>query len=89
MIDFITKSGSHYRVDLDARTVECIAPPEGAFPPRKVAHGASNDHFSGPEKPAVGRRYLAFWADPREVGHTFMRTTEVVFVGEAGEALAL
>lgn len=89
MIDFITKSGSHYRVDMAARTVECISPPESAFPPRRALHGADKD-CNGPDRPVLGRPYIAFWENPREHGHTFMRTSEVVFVGEpAGEGLAL
>ena len=82
MIDFITKSGSHYRVDLNARTVECVAPPESAFPARRT----TSDSL---EAPKLNMRFVAFWEVPDERGRVFLRTSEVVFIGEAGEALAL
>lgn len=76
MIDFYTKSGSHYRIDMAARTVECVAPPEVAFPARLVLRGMASD--SGPDVPVVGRPYIAFWSEPDELGRAFMRTSLVV-----------
>ena len=80
MIEFITQSGSTYRVDMSARTVECIEPPESAFPPRKVSE------LHGPYAPEVGKRYLAVWAQPNEHGHTIMRTSIVVDVEDMDAA---
>ena len=88
MIDYINRSGSHYRVDMAAANVECIDPPEAAFPARKAIHGA-DANGDGPDRPELGRPYIAFWAYPNDHGFFFMRTSEVVFIGEAGEALAL
>lgn len=72
MIEFITKSGSIYRINMSARTVECIEPPESAFPPRLVS-----TEFDL-AIPKVGARYIAVWAQPNEHGHTLMRTSIVV-----------
>lgn len=83
MIDFHTKSGSHYRIDMAARTVECIDPPEAAFPARRAAEGCLVE-------PALGAPFFSFWEKPDDHGRVFLRTSEVVFVGEpAGEGLAL
>ena len=54
--DFWTKSGTHYRADDVAQTLECIGP--DPFPPHKIV-------LAVPAIPdiAVGRRRRAVWAD--------------------------
>ena len=83
MIDFLTSSGSHYRVDPASRTVECLSPPDRAFGPRV----AKAETFRRPE---VGARFFAVWEEPDDRGRQYLRTSEIVFTGEALEpALAL
>lgn len=80
MIDFHTKSGSHYRIDMTAGTVECVAPPEVAFAARRVLRGMGSEH--GPDRPVVGRPYIAFWVEPDELGRAYLRTSNVREVEE-------
>ncbi|HMV33664.1 MAG TPA: hypothetical protein PKA50_16210 [Gemmatimonadales bacterium] len=83
MIDFITASGSHYRVNPETREVECLSPAASAFGPRT----ARADSFRLPE---VGARFFAVWEAPDEQGRLYLRTSEITFTGRAMEpALAL
>ena len=75
--DFWTKTGSHYRRDDVANTVECIGPEP--FPPHKVL--ATGVYSS----PTVGRRFVAVWATVGPTGKGIMHTSEVVRV-ERSEA---
>jgi hypothetical protein len=70
--DFWTKSGSHYRRDDVANTVECVGPEP--FPPHKVT---VTDAYS---PPTVGRRFVALWDGPGPVGKAVMHTSTVVRV---------
>ena len=75
--DFWTKSGSHYRRDDVANTVECIGPEP--FPPHKVTV------TSAYSPPTVGRRFVALWAGPGPTGKGVMHTSEVVRVEPRAE----
>jgi hypothetical protein len=70
--DFWTKSGSHYRRDDVANTVECVGPEP--FPPHKVLV------TSAYSPPTVGRRFVAVWDGEGPVGKAVMHTSTVVRV---------
>jgi hypothetical protein len=69
--DFWIKSGSHYRADDEANTVECLGPE--VFPPHKIV-------LAIPAIPEVGRRMRVMWADGGPYGKASMSTSDVVLV---------
>lgn len=73
IVDFWTKTGSHYRADDAAQTLECIGP--NPFAPHKVA-------LAVPPIPdiAVGQRMRAVWVDGGPYGKASISTSDVVRV---------
>lgn len=73
--DVWTKSGTHYRADDVAQTVECVGPEP--FPPHKIV-------LAIPAIPEIGRRMRVMWADGGPFGKASMSTSDVVRVELSG-----
>jgi hypothetical protein len=79
VFDFHTRN-SHYRLNVEAQTIERISP--DPFPPRIVARGAGALE-PGADLPYVGLRYFAVWADPKP-DDEILHTTRVLRVEATG-----
>lgn len=70
IVDFYTKTGSHYRGDVAAQTIECVGP--DPFPPHAV-DGAT----FGPDQFKVGARTIVWWRDGGPYGQPIMITSRI------------
>lgn len=76
IVEFKTASGSVYRKDVEANTMECVSGRD-PFPPRRIAEDTGIPMCDG--------IYAGMWEEPDDKGRRVLRTSRIVEVKMTGK----